>query len=165
MDSLIGILILIVIFSSFSGKKKKKAQKRAARQQAPAPETKKAAVQEKIPFTREEWNAYLENAERQSKESAPKSGKAAPAAKPAKAPAPVLHIDHDEPEGTISTQGESAAEHALHRQKILAEESHLRQQQETLQELRHLNRQKLRSAVVMSEVLGKPVSLRPRNHR
>ncbi|MBP3409442.1 MAG: hypothetical protein J6J78_08460 [Clostridia bacterium] len=163
MDSLIGILVLIGIFSSLSKKKKKQAQKQADRQQAPKPA--KPSAQAKIPFTKDEWTAFLTDMEKQEKKHRAKPAKPARAAKPVKAPAPVLHLDHDEPEGTISTQGESAAEHAEHRQKILAEEAKLREQQQTLQELRHLNRQKLRSAVVMSEVLGKPVSLRPRGYR
>lgn len=166
MDSLIDILILIGIFSSFSKKKKKRAQKQPAQQQAPVSKPQNAAGQTKIPFTKEEWNAFLADMEQQKRPS-PKSRpmKAAKAAKPAKAPDPVLHLDHDDPEGTVSTQGESAAEHAEHHQKILSEETRLRKHQETLEELRHLNRQKLRSAVVMSEVLGKPVSLRPRGYR
>lgn len=77
-------------------------------------------------------------------------------------PQPVLFMDHDEPEGTISTQGESAEEHARHRQKILAEEEAIRMEHEALQEIRHMNLQKLRTAVVMSEILDKPVSLRRR---
>ena len=158
MDSLIGILVLIGIFSSLSKKKKKQAQKQASKPASPA-------AQAKIPFTKDEWTAFLADMEKQEKKPKAKPSKPAKAAKPVKAAAPVLHIDHDEPEGTISTQGESAAEHAEHRQRILAEEARLREQQQTLQELRHLNRQKLRSAVVMSEVLGKPVSLRPRGYR
>lgn len=161
MDGLIVILILIGILSASSSKKKKKAQKRSAAQQPVAPQPEKPAAQTRIPFTKDEWNAYLADMEKQEKPKA----RPAKAVRPLKAPAPVLHLDHDEPEGTVSTQGESAAEHAEHRQKILAEEARLREQQETLQELRHLNRKKLRSAVVMSEVLGKPVSLRPRGYR
>ena len=169
MDGLIGILILIGIFSSFSKKKKQKAQKKAvqARPAGPNPEPRpeKAAGQMKIPFTREEWDSFLADMEPQAKKSMPLPVKPAKAKKTAKAPEPVLLLDHDEPEGTVSTQGESTAEHAEHRQKILAEETRLREHQETLQELRHMNRQKLRQAVVMSEVLGKPVSLRPRGYR
>lgn len=178
MDSLIGILILIGIFSSFSKKKKQKAQKQTAQTQSPvpqpAPKPEKLSGQTKIPFTKEEWDAFLEDVEQQEKTPAPQPAKSVKAVKPAKAvkaakaakiPDPVLLLDHDEPEGTVSTQGESAAEHAEHQQKVLAEEARLREHHETLQELRHLNRQKLRSAVVMSEVLGKPVALRPRSYR
>ena len=165
MDGLISILILIGLFSSLSKKKKKKAQRQATRRQAPVETPQKPAGQTKIPFTREEWDAYLANMEQLEKKSAPLPAKRANPVKAAKAPVPAPHPEHDEPEGTVSTQGESAAEHAEHRRKVLAEEARLRQHQETLQELRHLNRQKLRSAVVMSEVLGKPVSLRPRSGR
>ena len=165
MDGLISLLILIGIFSSLSKKKKKKAQKQAAQQQTPVSKPSKPAGQVKIPYTKEEWKAYLESLE-QPKEPAPKPRpvKTVQAETPVKKTKSVLQLDHDEPEGTVSTQGESAAEHAEHRQKILAEEARIREQQETLQELRHMNRQKLRRAVVMSEVLGKPVSLRPRGY-
>ena len=179
MDGLIGILVLIGIFSSLSKKKKQKAQKKVSRswpiepqsepRQAPRPE--KVPGQAKIPFTKEEWDNFLADIEEPKVKSVPRPAKPvkkenpAKPKKPVKTPAPVLLLDHDEPEGTVSTQGESAAEHAEHRQKVLAEEIRLREQQETLQELRHLNRRKLRQAVVMSEVLGKPVSLRPRSYR
>ena len=86
-----------------------------------------------------------------------------PAVKAARQAAPVLLIDHDDaPEGSISTQGESPEEHARHRQRILAEEAQRRAEHETLQEVRHMNLQKLRTAVVVSEILDKPVSLRRR---
>ena len=173
MDGLIVILILVGILSSFS-KKKKETQKRAAhaRPAGPQPEARpiKKSGQTKIPFNKEEWEAFLAEAKAQEKKPvSPPMRKAKPvssakAAKPEKAPAPVLLLDHDEPEGTVSTQGESAAEHAEHRQKVMVEEACLREHQETLQELRHMNRQKLRQAVVMSEILGKPVSLRPRSY-
>jgi len=165
MDGLIVILILLAIFSASSNKKKKKAQKKAEQARPAAPQPEKPAAQAKIPFTKDEWNAYLTDMEKQEKNPKPQPMKPIRMTKPVKAPAPVLHLDHDVPEGTVSTQGESAAEHAEHRQKLLAGEARLREQQQTLQELRHLNRQKLRSAVVMSEVLGKPVSLRSKSYR
>ena len=153
MDGLIGILILIGIFSSFSKSKKKKAQKQAAKGQVSVMKSQKTVGQTKIPFTKEEWNDYLADMKQPDRSKA------------AKAPEPMLLSDHDEPEGTVSTQGESTEEHAGHHQKILAEEARMQEVQETLQELRHMNRQKLRQAVVMNEVLGKPVSLRPRGYR
>ena len=163
MDSILDLLVVICLIAIPAIRKKNKGKKKAARKQAPKPET--STAQAKIPFTKDEWTAFLADMEKQEKKPKAKPAKPARAATPAKAPAPLLHLDHDEPEGTISTQGESAAEHAEHRQRILAEEARLHEQQQTLQELRHLNRQKLRSAVVMSEVLGKPVSLRPRGYR
>ena len=173
MDGLIVILILVGILSSFS-KKKKETQKRVAQARTAEPQSEAQPVkktgQTKIPFTKEEWEAFLAEAKAQEKKPVPppmrkaKPVSPAKAAKPARTPAPVLLLDHDEPEGTVSTQGESAAEHAGHRQRVLVEETRLREYQETLQELRHMNRQKLRQAVVMSEILGKPVSLRPRSY-
>ena len=91
------------------------------------------------------------------------AAKPAPAKKAVPAAAkPVPQLLHDEPEGTISTQGESRAEHAQHRRRILEEEARLQAEKDALEELRSANLEKLRSAVIMSEVLGKPVALRGR---
>ena len=57
-------------------------------------------------------------------------------------------------------EGESRLEHAAHRARIAEEEARLHQQRTELQELRSMNLKKLRTAVVMGEVLGKPVALR-----
>lgn len=149
-------------------------------------------AQEKIPFNKDEWMALLkeqsgtsaspaslkaaevrakaslvqEKRPQPPKQAAPVSEKLAPIkAKPAKAAAAVhlkTALAHDEPEGSISTQGESRAEHAAHLARIHAEEEKLRQAQQTLREVRSLNRQKLQNAVIMSEILDKPVSLRRR---
>ena len=59
-------------------------------------------------------------------------------------------------------EGESHKEHAAHKLRIAEEEARLHREREELKELRNVNLKKLRSAVVMSEVLGKPVALRPR---
>ena len=59
-------------------------------------------------------------------------------------------------------EGESRREHAAHKQRIAEEEARLHREREELKELRNVNLKKLRSAVVMSEVLGKPVALRGR---
>jgi len=163
LDDLFGALITIALFGfAFSGKKKKKQrekwraeylERKNAAQEKPAQTAKKEPA---VPFTKDEWQKFL------AKMDAPK---AAPAKKANPKPAPVLHVENDEPEGTVSTQGESHAEHAQHRERMLAAEQELLHQQETLRELRRMNTQKLRSAVVMSEILGKPVSLRHGNHR
>jgi len=188
MDGLITILILFGLYAVRLSNKSVKKMRQQQQKQRALIETAETMKQEKIPFSKDEWTAYLKEMDPGKKKSAPIARKTvetrvknvlgddalqqiqkavpvqAKASKPI-APAPAFNNDHDEPEGTVSTQGESAVEHARHRQKVLGEEARLRQQQETLQELRHLNRQKLRSAVVMSEVLGKPVSLRPRGYR
>ena len=167
MDDLFSVLITIALFGfAFSNKKKKKKQEKRraeylerknAVQEKPAQPRKKEAA---VPFTREEWQAFLAkmDAPKASPKPAPKPAPAQPA-RPE--PEPVLHVENDEPEGTVSTQGESHEEHARHRAEMLAAEQELLEQQETLRELRRMSTRKLRSAVVMSEVLGKPVSLRP----
>lgn len=182
MDGLVVILIIIGIVSRLNKKKQqekaRKAQQMAdafaqafpeaekevpkpakAVKKAPKPEIKipdpvqKAAdsvlkaVEQEIPFTKEEWAKFIAD-----------KGISAP-----KAPAPKKQ---PLPEGFSpalkSTQGESEAEHRRHIEKIAAEEKQLHQQAENLREMRSMNRQKLRQAVIMSEVLGKPVALRKR---
>lgn len=160
MDSLIGILILIGIFALSSKKQKKKAQKRP-----PCPAEPHAA-HSKIPFTKAEWTAFL--ADMEAQEAKPKPSAKPRSAKPPKATTadnPTRQIQTIQAEGSISTQGESAAEHAEHQRKMQDADMYLQKEQEALQELRQLNRQKLRNAVVMSEILGKPVALRSRTNR
>ena len=154
MQGLIPILIVIAIINMLtSGNKKKKAQerRRAENNTGPAPQPK-PPTRDRVPYTKEEWAAYLNGLDK----NAPSKK-----AKPAKKPQPIVEL-HAEPEGSISTQGESDEEHAEHRRRIAAEEAMRQQEHETLRELREANLEKLRAAVVMSEVLGKPVSLRPR---
>ena len=166
MDGLIAILAIIWIANALlSGSKKKKQQakakggaQRAAAQPKPAPKpavakpaapkTRPASKQVRIPFSKEEWAAYLNELS---------EGLTPPEAQPA-APR------HDEfsGEGSVSTQGESQEEHAEHHRRIADEEARLHQEREALNDLRAANLSKLRAAVVMSEVLGKPVALRPR---
>ena len=183
MDGLIIILIIFGIISRMNKKKKKQEEARKARADAfeqafaggereiphppqPAepvkkletalkkiPEPVKKAVREEIPFTKEEWDRFLGNIE----------GK-----KPAKKPVPKERIAEQRPlaEGFSlplkSTQGESEKEHRAHLEKIAAAEKKQREQAELAREIRSMNRQKLRQAIVMSEVLGKPVALRGR---
>lgn len=177
MDGLFVILILIGAFALSSSNKKKKAQQ-AAKQRA-FREAAETVQQEKIPFSKDEWSDFLR---RQASSSVPKPrpepapnpvqsapkpvAKPAPEARPAKLPErKPLHLQHDEPEGSVSTQGESAAEHAEHRRKVLAEEARRREEHQAMEDLRAMNLQKLRTAVVMSEILDKPVSLRRRGSR
>lgn len=146
MDSLFGLLVIIGIFIfTSSGKKKKAQQKKAQQRTMHQPRQNPAPVQPSIPA---EWANMLKGLEQPRPER------------------PSLHMMHDdEPEGSISTQGESEKEHAEHREEMFAREMHLRKKQDELQDLRRMNLKKLRSAVVMSEVLNKPVSLRARNSR
>lgn len=185
MDGLLLLLIFGALGLLSSRNKKKKADRQAARRrafqqakesEAQAKKAVQAKVQEKLPFTQDEWAAYLkEMGAGEKKASALKSAakpvpkKPVQAAKPVSArpemPKPALHLEHDDPEGSISTQGESAAEHAAHHAKVLAEEAKIREEHETMRELARMNRRQLRSAIVMSEILSKPVSLRPRGYR
>ena len=177
-EILISIGLVGLVFLRSNQKRAKQAQQAAKKAQAfrdaaevlDAPQAKKAS-------SGGAWKELLSEMETIVRESAAKPAEASakpaePLVKPAKPavkpvqekPAPVLLLENDEPEGSISTQGESAAEHAQHRRKILAEEEELRREHEELLEIRSMNLQKLRTAVVMSEVLGKPVSLRRRGN-
>lgn len=181
MDSLFSILLIVGLVLLGSSNKKKQAQKAASKRKNAFDEATSAIrqAQKKKPFAKQDWINFV----MEQTASTPQPAKAAPNSK-AK-PAPRVKPNKGAPdtskkqvstatvpkpaqptyEGTVSTQGESAAEHAAHMARIRAEEAQAHQAEQTLQELRNLNRQKLRSAVVMSEVLGKPVSLRPRAHR
>ena len=162
MDGLIAILVIMFIFNlATSGSRKKKkqqaAQKGSAQRMAdvqpkqkpkPAPRQPKRNAQQRIPFTKEEWKAYLNEL---SEDIAPKDAISAS-----------IHEDSGASEGFVSTQGESFEEHAEHRRRMAEEEARFHQEREALDDLRNANLEKLRAAVVMSEVLNKPVALRPR---
>lgn len=179
MDGLIVLLVIFGIINAITSKnkKEKQAKKSAAQAQAfesaipkaqakakprpqpkakpqPQPKPKADERQTRLPFTREEWKAYLNELSEELVAT-----KAASSSKPASAAYDEGESFH---EGFISTQGESAEEHAEHRRRIAEEEAQRHQELEALNDLRHANREKLRAAVVMSEVLGKPVALRPR---
>lgn len=183
MDGLLIILAIWGIISSLNKKKKKQEEARKAQAEAfeqafsnaekeiphppktaepmkkletalkKIPEPVKKAVRQEIPFTKEEWDRFLGNIEDK---------------KPAEKPVSKQRIAEQRPlaEGFSaplkSTQGESEKEHKLHLEKIAAAEKKQREQAELAREIRNMNRQKLRQAVVMSEVLGKPLALRGR---
>lgn len=182
MDGLVILLIIIGIVSRVNKNKKKQEEAKRAKAQAfaeaahaqavkavkkaPEPikkaaEAAKKAVMEDIPFTKEEWDRFLGNLDEKPK-AAPESGH------------PLPHVSTEGrisrhqimPEGMSpalrSTQGESEAEHRRHVEKIAAEEKRLEESVQTRQALTAMNRRKMREAVIMSEVLGKPVALRGR---
>lgn len=184
MDGLISLLIIIGIAAISSSNKKKKQAKQAANaarkkqafddlaemEKAARPAAARELVLELLkeevssPKASPVHPAEKDAAPVQLEMEIPPKKNAKPIVKltPRTKPAPVLFMDHDEPEGSVSTQGESAEEHERHRQKILAEEEKIRSAHEELEEIRNMNLKKLRTAVVMSEILDKPVSLRSR---
>lgn len=178
LDELIGLLVFICIFAVSASKKKKKSREKNDPPQRTS-SAQKSSFQTKFPFSKDEWTNFLKELE--SNEGAqsprPSKGKPAPAkqndATPAKRTSPepaepavsVLTVPPEHAEGAISTQGESDAEHELHLKQVRDAEQAQQEEHEALLELRRMNREKLRSAVVMSEVLGRPVSLRSRAHR
>lgn len=195
MESLLSILLIVGLVALSSSNRKKKAQRKQAQQKRAFAEAAQMNGQDKKSRAMEEWQNFLketaggaavsatmQSAVKKQPDRMQQAGTAKTPAKlsfkaaapkvvqvsrPKAAPAPeVSEVSMQvSMEGMISTQGESAEEHAAHLAKIHAEEERLHQTQQTLQEIRNLNRKKLRSAVVMNEVLGKPVSLRSRNYR
>ena len=157
MDGLIAIIVIIWIASAISGNKKKAknakkaggvqraAQPKAKTQVPPQPKAPPKPKQARIPYTKEEWADFLNDL---NEEIAPKKA----------APRLVTEMEME----SASMEGESHEEHAEHLRRIEAEEAQHRQEREAIEDLRAANREKLRAAVVMSEVLGKPVALRPR---
>ena len=179
LDGLIVLLIIIGVVTSISksGKKKKaaEAQKKAAKAFPAQPK----AGTTKIPYTREEWEQFLKEEDIPKPKAQPKPA----AAKPedvAKAAAAVLQKRRAqaaqqnvaapvrEASGSIaldpkqSVEGETEAEHAAHRLRAKQEEQRIHVERAAEQALAEVNLQTLRSAVVMKEILDKPVSLRPR---
>lgn len=176
MDALIVLFIVIGIVNavtSSKNKKKKQAERRAfqqARQQTRA-QAREAAGQARMSLSPEELQGHLRAMEARGKAPAPEHGAYEASAPHRDAPrpaepqvvAPERTLRPTEPhggEGRISTQGESEAEHAEHRLRVAAEEARQRQQREELRDLRAAERQKLRAAIVMSEILDRPVALR-----
>ena len=147
------------------------------------------AGQVKIPYSRQEWAEFLNRTP--AEKPAPAKPKAQPAGdRVSKAilrsgdPSLIAGLEsgRSSPAGNAASEGqefqklnaqrlrpsaqhaegESHREHAEHRQRIIEEEARIHKEREDLKELRSVNLQKLRSAVIMSEVLGKPVALRGR---
>ncbi len=179
MDGLIVLLIIIGVVTSISkSNKKKKAAAAQKRAEEPSSAQPKAGTT-KIPYTREEWEAFLADAEGEAaaKPAPAKKAAAKPAApKPAPqkrraqavqqsvaAPAPAamstgsIALDPKQ-----SVEGETETEHAAHRLRAEREEQRIHVERAAEQALAEVNLQALRSAVVMKEILDKPVSLRPR---
>lgn len=189
LDGLIALLIIIGIVTSISkSSKKKKAAQAQRKAERPSPAQPKASTT-KIPYTREEWEAFLADAdgEAAAEPAAPKKAEAKPAAKPenatkaavaapqkrraqsvqqsVSAPAPKAasagggSIALDPMQGV---EGEPEAEHAAHRLRAAREDARIQIERAAEQAQTEVNLQTLRSAVVMKEILDKPVSLRPR---
>ena len=96
---------------------------------------------------------------------------AAPAAQPA-APLYAQGGGLEDDEGCVGgsmahvhTEGETRAEHREHVERLKKREAEEQQAEEALWDSAALNRQRLRQAVVMAEVLGKPRALKPRAGR
>jgi len=178
LDGLIVLLIIIGIISrvSKSNKKKQEAAKKARAKAfadaadavrnakkviEPARRTAQQAVQavsRELPFTQADWDAFLQCSGQKAAEGVPSPQKPSPEGRASRR--------QPLPEGVSpalrSTQGESESEHRGHVDRIAAEEKREAESLQARQNLRAANRQKLREAVIMSEILGKPVALRTR---
>ena len=179
LDGLIVLLIIIGVVTSISkSNKKKKAATAQKRAEEPSPAQPKAGPT-KIPYTREEWEQFLADAEGEAaakptpaKKAAAKPAAPKPAPQKRKASAPQMNVAAPAPAamstGSIaldprqSVEGETEAEHAAHRLRAAQEDMRIGVERAAEQALAEVNLQTLRSAVVMKEILDKPVSLRPR---
>ena len=175
MDGLIALLIIIGVVTSISkSSKKKKAAEAQRKAERPSPAQPKASTT-KIPYTREEWAQFLAEAESEAaaKPVTPKKAEAKPAtpkAAPQKREAQAVPQSVAAPVSTgsialdpkQSVEGETEAEHAAHRLRAEREEARIQVERAAEQVQTEINLQTLRSAVVMKEILDKPVSLRPR---
>ena len=179
LDGLIVLLIIIGVVTSISkSNKKKKAAAAQKRAEVPSPAQPKAGAT-KMPYTREEWEQFLKEEGVPKPKAQPKPA----AAKPedvAKVAAAVLQkrkaqaaqqrvaAPVREASGSIvldpsqGIEGETEAEHAAHRLRAKQEEQRIHVERAAEQAHAEVNLQTLRNAVVMKEILDKPVSLRPR---
>ena len=179
LDGLIVLLIIIGVVTSISkSNKKKKAAEAQRKAEVPSPAQPKAGTS-KIPYTREEWEQFLKEEGVPKPKAQPKPAAAKPedvakvaAAAPQKrkASAPQMNVAAPvhEATGSIaldprqSIEGETEAEHAAHRLRAKREDMRIGVERAAEQALAEVNLQTLPSAVVMKEILDKPVSLRPR---
>lgn len=167
MQYVIILALLYFLFSS-SSKKKKRAQQQGRQSEAerrikpaqPAPEPAEPAEEEPEEevtaqgadaktLTPEEWEAYLEAKAEKS------------AAEQAEAPVRPQESDvHAQSLPVSASEGETRAEHEAHNERVHAREQAERQYAEDARARRYANRQRLREAVIMREILDKPVSMR-----
>ena len=174
MDGLIVLLIIIGVISSISKSNKKKKKAAEAQRKAEKPSSAQSKPDAaKIPYTREEWAEFLKEegvpeAVVQPKPAAAKAAAPAPKKRRAKAVQSVADAPNAASTGPIApdprqgVEGETEAEHAAHRLRAAREEARIQIERAAEQVQTEVNLQTLRSAVVMKEILDKPVSLRPR---
>lgn len=161
MDGLVALIIMAVVASLFT--QGKKAKKRGG-ENRPAASARKSG-EPKIPYAPAPNPVKPKAVVRAKPAARAVKVKTAPDLEDAVA---AMAAAHDEPEGSVSTQGtystqgERPEEHAAHRARVAAQEENQRREQEALEDLRNMRVKELRAAVVMSEVLGKPVALRRR---
>ena len=169
MDGLIVLLIVIGVIANISksSKKKKQAERKSAQPEPVAPSAARVSssrreLQQRL--TKNIAQIYEERA-KQPLKAAPRPKPtarktAAPVSQPAPAYSGSLHLSPDQ-----GIEGETEAEHAAHLIKVEAEQALRDSAQDAREALAAMNLQALRNAVVMKEILDKPVSLRPRGRR
>lgn len=187
MDGLVILLIIIGIVSKlYKGKDKGAAKGRPAQKRPGA---------ERVPHDRKAWEAYLKEdaapevaeavtrpaaavrdvpvapvqAAKKRRRAAEAEAVQTAAAKPARPSAAVPRAPQPV-QGSLAMEngrheGESDAEHAQHLMRAAQAEAIRSADQEAQQILREVNLRNLRTAVVMKEILDRPVSLRPRGRR
>ena len=192
MDGLIVLLIVIGVISSISKSNKKKKQRAGAKAVQPKESVPAAAKvpfsrEEWNQYLKESGiggkadkaaapikeTAQAAQGEHPRADAAKATAQSAAelkrkAAQEAAAPAPKPIRATAQANGSIALdpsqgiEGESEAEHAEHRRKAVEAEAHHRSAVEAQEMLRDVNLRTLRAAVVMKEILDRPVALRPR---
>lgn len=184
MDGLIVLLILFGVLSRLGKRKKKQPSNQRAKRRGDTPlviqklqQIAEESAEQGKSFDVKGWEKTFAEVQRKAEAESeafcaemrkknslepPKEPRPAPA-EPRKAKASV-EKRRDMPEGASAPlraiQGESDAEHRRHVEKIVREEKQRKKEAQAQANLRDEKRKKLREAVIMSEVLGKPLALR-----
>lgn len=184
MDGLIVLLILFGVLSRLGKRKKKQPSNQRAKRRSDAPpviqklqQIAEESAEQGKSFDMKGWEKAFADVQRKAEAESeafraemrkknsiepPKEPRPAPAeSRKAKA---TVEKRRNLPEGASAplraVQGESDADHRRHVEKIVREEKQRKEEAQALANLRNEKRKKLREAVIMSEVLGKPLALR-----
>lgn len=184
MDGLIALLILFGVLSRLGKRKKKQPPNQQAKKRSDAPpviqklqQIAEESAEQGKSFDMKGWEKAFADVQRKAEAESEafraemlKKNSIEPPKEPRPAPAGLrkakatVEKQRNLPEGASAplraVQGESDADHRRHVEKIVREEKQRKEEAQALANLRNEKRKKLREAVIMSEVLGKPLALR-----
>lgn len=184
MDGLIVLLILFGVLSRLGKRKKKQPPNQQAKKRSDAPpviqklqQIAEESAEQGKSFDMKGWEKAFADVQRKAEAESEafraemlKKNSIEPPKEPRPAPAGLhkakatVEKRRNLPEGASAplraVQGESDADHRRHVEKIVREEKQRKEEAQAQANLRNEKRKKLREAVIMSEVLGKPLALR-----